>query len=98
MYEDNLDCFKQLHEQPEKLFKILYSNKNVVNEVLPFYVALLAKTSSNPEKFMQYTMDSLEKIYGSDKTGKTPKELEISEYAYKFRMKVGHIFSQLDDY
>lgn len=98
MNEDNLNVLKKLHEQPEKVFEILYRNKNVVNEVLPFYVALLAKTSPNPDKFMQYTMKSLEKIYGSDKTGKKPKELEISEYAYQFRVKMAHIFNELDDY
>lgn len=98
MYEDNLDFLKKLHEQPEKVFEILYSNKNAVNKVLPFYFAILLKMTPNHENFGAYIMKSLDKIYGSDKTGKTSKELEISGYAYKFYTEMLHIFNQLDKY
>lgn len=98
MYEDNLDFFKKLHEQPEKVFEILYSNKNAVNKVLPFYFAVLLKMTPNHENFGEYIMKSLDKIYGSDKTEKGPKDIEISKYAHQFYGEVLHIYQQLDKY
>ncbi|MDC9624085.1 hypothetical protein PSI22_21260 [Xenorhabdus sp. XENO-7] len=92
------DFFKPLHEQPEIVIPELWKHKDVIDEVLPFYLAVLAKTSKNPEKFFKYNMQSLDKIFGHDKTKRGPRDNEIADYAYYLNARTRDIFDKLDDF
>uniref|UniRef100_UPI0036DC7303 hypothetical protein n=1 Tax=Photorhabdus sp. RM322S TaxID=3342825 RepID=UPI0036DC7303 len=94
----SLDFFKPINEQLEVVIPELWEHKDIIDTVLPYYLAVIAKTSKNPEKFFKYNIQSLDKIFGHDKTKRGPKDDAIAEYAYLLSAKAKEVFDKLDDF
>ncbi|PHM67713.1 hypothetical protein [Xenorhabdus kozodoii] len=93
-----LDPFKSIHEQPETVLPELWKHRDAIIEVLPYYLAVIAKTSKDPERFFEYNMKSLDKIFGHDRTKRGPRDNDIAGYAYDLSARAKGIFDKLDDF
>ena len=92
------DYFKPLSQQLDVVIPHLVEHDDVIDKVLPFYLAVTAKLSGKTtQEVFGYNMQALEAIFGSDKTGKNPKELAESEYAYLVHAKAREMFDKLPD-
>lgn len=92
------DFMKPLSQQLDKVLPQLVEHDNIIDEVLPFYLAVTAKLSGrSTAEIFSYNINALEAIFGSSKAGKNPKELAVSEYAHLVHARVKDIFDKLPD-
>lgn len=92
----SLNPFISLHQQPERVLPVLWEHKSVIDSVLPFFLAVSFKASGKPaSELFAYNIQALEVIFGSDKQGKGPTELAISEYAYLLNARIKDVFDKL---
>lgn len=87
------DYFKPLSQQLDVVLPQLVQHDDVVEKVLPYYLAVVAKLSGKTtQEVFGYNIQALEAVFGSDNTGKNPKELAESEFAYTIHAKAREIF------
>ncbi|QJU39071.1 hypothetical protein [Serratia marcescens] len=90
------DFMKPLSQQLDTVLPQLVEHDDILDKVLPFYLAVTAKLSGkSTEEVFGYNIKALEAIFGSSKAGKNPKELAESEYAYHVSVKAREIFDKL---
>lgn len=95
---DRINPWLPLDKQPERVLPVLMEHKDVLDKVLPFYLAVTAKLSGkSTQDVFGYNMQALEAIFGSDKTGKSPKELAESEYAYRINAVAREMYDKLPE-
>lgn len=95
---EGLDFMKPLSSQLDKVLPHLVGQKEVLDNVLPYYLAVAAKLSGkSTDEIFGYNVRALEAVFGSSKIGKKPKELSESEYAYLVHAKAREIFDRLPD-
>lgn len=93
---EGLDFMKPLSSQLDKVLPHLVGQKEVLDNVLPYYLAVAAKLSGkNTDEIFGYNIKALEAVFGSSKAGKSHKELAESEYAYLVHAKTREIFDKL---
>ncbi|WP_190286010.1 MULTISPECIES: hypothetical protein [Pantoea] len=93
---EGLDFFKPLSSQLDKVLPHLIGQKEVLDNVLPYYLAVIAKISGkSPDEIFGYNAKALEAVFGTSKAGKSHKERAESEYAYLVHAKVREIFDKL---
>ncbi len=87
---------KPLSQQLDQVLPQLVVHDEIIDIVLPFYLAVTAKISGkSTEEIFGYNMKALDAIFRSSKEGKSPKELAQSEYAYLLNAKAREIFDKL---
>ncbi|POT99500.1 hypothetical protein C3369_16250 [Escherichia sp. ESNIH1] len=92
------DFMKPLSQQLDTVLPQLVEHDDIIDKVLPFYLAVTAKLSGKtPQQFFGYNMKALEAIFGSSKLGKNQKELAESEYAYLVNARAREIFDKLPE-
>ncbi|MEG3655387.1 hypothetical protein [Escherichia coli] len=95
---NGIDPFKPISKQLDVVLPQLTKHNDLLDKVLPFYIAVTAKLSGKTrEEVLKYNMLALETIFGSEKAGKSPKELAESQFAYMTNIRVSEIFYKLPD-
>lgn len=92
------DYMKPLSQQLDAVLPQLAEHADIIDKVLPFYLAVTAKLSGkSSEEIFGYNIKALEVIFGSSKIGKSPKELAESEHAYLVNARAKEMFDKLPD-
>ncbi|HDI3023528.1 hypothetical protein G9G39_06925 [Cronobacter sp. EKM101R] len=95
---NGIDPFKPVSKQLDVVLPQLIKHSELFDKVLPFYIAVTAKLSGKTRQdVFEYNMRALETIFGSEKAGKSPKELAESEFAYITNARASEIFDKLPD-
>lgn len=65
------------------------------DDILPFYIAICASQSKDPNDFFTFTLNALDKIIGSSYEGKSPDQIEVQKEFYKIQSKARMILDEI---
>ncbi|WP_239944489.1 hypothetical protein [Escherichia coli] len=92
------DYMKPLSQQLDKVLPDLVKHDEILDKVLPFYLAVAAKLSGKTtQEVFGYNMQALDTIFGTSTEGKSPQERAESEYAFRINMVAREMFDKLPD-